>query len=212
MLGGYLQRFQCEIMTSFILNFEELNAYLFAINHFRKGTPNQWDLVAEYVRGVSLQGCKDSPTVCIGASTTKNTSKLKNLDLTKNENCLILNSIFPSTFKDSLRPRFEGCPGKNAMKSIILLPHEMTCCGKNIKMDNRPSHPLVYTTGTFIGALFHGECSKCKTKFYPSFKLISGGTNGRIYYDPTDISSPYFQVTLKTVFSKSLLNDFTNNI
>lgn len=60
---------------------------------------------------------------------------------------------------------------KTALRHIILLPHETICCGESIVIRNRPSFPIVYTSnGTFVAALFHGECRKsCSKKFSYSY-------------------------------------------
>jgi hypothetical protein len=134
------------------------------------------------------------------------------LDLKTAEDCRVMNKMLPKALKKQLLSNFSGESGRNAMKSIILLLCEMTCCKRAIKMDGRPSFPLVYTmTGTYVGALFHGECHTCKTKFYPSYKDV-GSNKAKMYNDPTDNSCRYFQVTSKTVFDKQLLKYFTNNI
>ncbi len=102
-----------------------------------------------------------------------------------------------------------SCADKTAVKRIILLPHVKECCGKAIVIRNRPSFPLVYTTnGTFVGALFTGECrGGCSSKFSHSFYECNGKNH---YVDPK--SSDFFHITSQTVFSTKLLEDFTNNI
>jgi len=79
-------------------------------------------------------------------------------------------------------------------------------------MDNRPSFPLAYTTkGTYVAALFHGECLQCKTKWYPSYKIT--GDSRRIFLDSAIVDDEgYLQITSQTVFEKKLLNDISNNL
>ena len=74
---------------------------------------------------------------------------------------------------------------------------------------NRPSFLLVYTTqGTFVAALFNGECCKgCSKKFHYSF--YQQGDTIR-YYIPD--GEKYFQYNWQTVFEIALLEDMTNNI
>ena len=76
-------------------------------------------------------------------------------------------------------------------------------------MRNRPSFPLVYTTrGTFVGALFNGECRRgYSKKFHYSF--YQQGDTVR-YYIPD--GEKYFQYSWQTVFEIALLEDMTNNI
>ena len=93
--------------------------------------------------------------------------------------------------------------GKNAMKAIILLPYATCCCKKNIRINSRRSYPVVYTmSGSYIGALFHGKCLSCKTKYYPSYKVLNNGK--RVYADIQEESNLYFQVTSSSIFSTSL--------
>ena len=76
-------------------------------------------------------------------------------------------------------------------------------------MRNRPSFPLVYTTqGTFVAALFNGECHKgCSKKFHYSYYQQGDVTK---YYIPQ--GEKYFQYSSQTVFETALLEDVTNNI
>lgn len=79
-------------------------------------------------------------------------------------------------------------------------------------MDNRPSFPLVYTTkGTYVAPLVHGQCAKCKTTWYSSYKITSD--NGRIFTDLAAADDEgYLQITCQTVFEKKLLNDVSTNL
>jgi hypothetical protein len=56
-------------MCAIFKNFEKLNAYLFAQNNFPLGTPNRWELTAQFIRGISIEVSKDAPTICIGKLT-----------------------------------------------------------------------------------------------------------------------------------------------
>ena len=74
-------------------------------------------------------------------------------------------------------------------------------------MGNRPSFPLVYTmNGTYVGALFHGQCDKCNTKYFPNYKIQSAGQ--RIFIDVQQEGSGYHQ----RLCLKHLLKDISNNI
>ena len=78
-------------------------------------------------------------------------------------------------------------------------------------MDSRPSFPLVYTMrGTYVGAQSHGQCEKCKVKYFPSYKISKEGS--KIFEDVNHAGNPYFQVSSKTVFETQLLEDMSNNI
>ena len=96
-----------------------------------------------------------------------------------------------------------------ALKSIILVSNVKSCCGLRLKIDPRPSVPLVYTkNGTLIGAMFHGVCKVCNAKYYYSYKEVDNKDNYvRIYNSPNN--EKFFQVSSCTVFEKRLLHDIT---
>ena len=200
-------------MSAILVDHEEFNSFLFAIGHFPEGTPNRFELVAEFVRSQPREGNAPSPTVCLSSS--KHGKTEKRLPLTEKTNCRtafkLVQAKYPSLFQRDLNSRLFKNSGKSAFKPIMLLPFKTQCCGKNIKMDNRPSFPLVYTmNGTYVGALFHGQCDKCHTKYFPNYKIQSAGQ--RIFIDVQQEGSGYFQVSSKTVFGTYLLKDISNNI
>ena len=58
------------------------------------------------------------------------------------------------------------------LKPIVLVRNVKSCCGLRLKINPRPSLPLVYTQqGTLIGAIFHGVCKVCSAKYY-SYKEV----------------------------------------
>ena len=200
-------------MCSYSVNYQELNVFLFAQNHFPERTPNCWELVSQFVRSQSDDWCGETPTVCIGKR-DKTASPSKIFNLKNKEDCRSVNKLlcksYPSLFQKDLSSKLFWHSGKSAFKPIILLPPVVKCCSKTIKMDNRPLFPLVYTmTRTYVGVQFHGQCYSCGTTFFPSYKIVG---SKRIYYDPTDECTRFFNVTSKTVFDKQLLKDDTNNI
>ena len=79
---------------------------------------------------------------------------------------------------------------------------------------NRPSFPLVYTTGgTFIAAAFSGTCTTCgKIIHHSSYETKSDTKDDKMecFFDPPE--SQYFQATAMTVFSTSLLDQVTHQI
>ena len=102
--------------------------------------------------------------------------------------------------------------GSSHLKPVVLVPCSTECSGSKIKVDNRPSFPLFYTTkGTYVAALFHGQCAKCKTTWYPSYKITSN--DRRIFTDlaATD-DEGYLQITCQTVLEKKLLNDIATTL
>ena len=122
----------------------------------------------------------------------------------------LVQTKYPSLLQQDLYSRLFKKSGKSALKPIVLLPTKTHCYGKNIKMDNRPSFPLVYTMqGTYVGALFHGQCETCKVKYFPNYKITS--SDCRIYNDVPDVNA-YFQVSSRTVVETQLLKDITSNV
>lgn len=193
-----------------LVNFAVLNALLFAIKHFAEGTPNRWEFICKYV-----QECpKKEPSPCVSLGSGQH-GMSKEFKLNSKVNCQKAYKIIRDQYPDLLNP-INFCktlymdPEKNAFKPVLLLPHDTTCCGKNIVVDGRCSFPLIYTLrGTFVGALFHGRCRECSTVYHYSYKTEG---DKRVYYDVRDKSQDFFQVTNATVFSKDYLVDLHNNI
>lgn len=205
-------------MSAIVVDHEELNSLLFAIGHFPEATPNRWELVSEFVRSnkkVGTPACVTAPTVCLGRS-NEAVKKSKFLSLDNRSNCKVIYKLvkisYPLLLERSLVDVLFKKSAKTAFKPIILVPSKTKCCGgRNIKMDSRPSFPIVYTmTGTYVGALFHGECVSCKVRYFPNYKIING--EHRIYDNPLESHNEYFQVTCKSVFDKQLLKDMSSNI
>ena len=118
----------------------------------------------------------------------------------------VVHTKYPLLLKRDLYLRLFKKSGKSAFKPVILLPTKTQCCGKKIKIDSRPSFPLVYTMqGTYVGALFHGQCENCKMRYFPNYKMTTGDC--RIYSDVQVEKKEYFQVSAKTVFHTELLKD-----
>ena len=63
---------------------EECVQYLFGISHFPEGTPNRFQLVAEFVGSQPKELNTAVPSVCLGGSVVKNG---KHLHLTDKTNC-----------------------------------------------------------------------------------------------------------------------------
>ena len=200
-------------MPSVYVYHEELNALLFAVQHFPETTPNRWELVSELIRSQNVEA--DSPKVCLEQS-LKATNNVTLFDLKKREDCKLVYRLirnkYPSLLHQNIAEALFKRSSKTAFKPVILIPSHTVCCGSKIKMDNRPSFPLVYTTkGTYVAALFHVECLQCKTKWYPSYKIT--GDSRRIFLDSAIVDDEgYLQITSQTVFEKKLLNDISNNL
>ena len=200
-------------MSGILVDHEEFNSFLFAIGHFPEGTPNRFELVAEFVRSQPREGNAPSPTVCLSSS--KHGKTEKRLPLTEKTNCRtafkLVQAKYPSLFQRDLNSRLFKNSGKSAFKPIMLLPFKTQCCGKNIKMDNRPSFPLVYTmNGTYVGALFHGQCDKCHTKYFPNYKIQSLVKESLLMYSRKGaVTSRYHQrLCLEHIFWKTFQTTF----
>lgn len=192
------------------VNYKQLNSFICAIGHFPSNTPNRWELVSEYIKSDCNELDYEDLQVSLGEC---GHGKLKIFNLRDGQECRTMNRLLETKYpgllnKDTSSFLFKRS-GKTAFKSILLLPTSSQCCGKTLKYDNRPSFPIVYTTkGSFVGALFHGECLVCKTKHFPGYQVKSTGE--KVYHDPK--ASRYFQVTSKTVFENGLLTDTSNSI
>ena len=200
-------------MPSVYVYHEELNALLFAVKHFPEATPNRWELISELIRSQNVEST--SPKVCLDQS-LRGAHNITVYDLKNRENCKLvyrlISNKYPSLLHVNIAEALFKRSGKTAFKPIVLIPCRTECCGSKIKVDNRPSFPLVYTTkGTYVAALFHGQCAKCKTTWYPSYKITSD--NRRIFTDLTGTDDEgYLQITCQTVFEKKLLNDVSTNL
>ena len=107
-----------------------------------------------------------------------------------------------------------GGDGGTLCSRIILVPPIEQCCGTRLQIDPRFSSRMVYTcNGTLVGAMFHGQCKACKTRYYYSFSEVFKGDGEvmRTYYRVRN-EEQYFQSSSATVFEKKLLIDITNNI
>lgn len=73
--------------------------------------------------------------------------------------------------------------GMTPFKPVLLIPCKTEYCVFKTKVDNWPYFLLVCTAkGTYVAALFHGQCAKCKTIWYPSYN-IANNHDRRIFTD-----------------------------
>jgi len=71
-------------MCAIVVDHEEFNSFLFAASHFPEGTPNRFELVAEFVRGQPKEENASLMKVCLNDGERKNP---KHLPLTEKTNC-----------------------------------------------------------------------------------------------------------------------------
>ena len=110
-----------------------------------------------------------------------------------------------------LQTRMGMYPDKSGLKHIVLLPPVRECYSTTT-IRNRSSFPLVYTMqGTFVGAMYTGECKHCSRKYHLSYyqETSDGSQTKRLMIQTR---AKYFQITSQTVFGIALLNDITNNV
>ena len=197
---------------SVYISYKELEVLCASTRHVPERTTKRWDLISKIVSSAASSSENNSPKLLLNE---KHGVKSKSFDKTPSgckEVVSLLHSKYSETLdssEDAIQHTILSSTNKSALKPIVLLPPVKRCCDEPILIRNRPSFPLVYTTkGTYIAALFSGECVKgCGKKFSHSYYH----DNGKLYYfNPDD--SEYFHITTQTVFSSMLLADITNNI
>lgn len=195
------------------ISYRELGILCAATKHVPQCTPKRWDLISTIVCD-----CVNNENEIPLASTLQlhiqETEGVKYKNFDKSPSCCkeavrIICSKYKQLFDDSLtliQDTLISYVDKTALKRIILLPPVKECCAEPILIRNRPSFPLVFTTqGTFVAALFSGECRRgCSKKFSHSYYHQGEKLH---YFNPGD--SEYFHISTQTIFSTY---DITNNI
>lgn len=141
-------------MTIFV-SYEEANAFLFARNHFPDGTPNRWELVAEFVRAQEKLS-QAGPTISFSCNGQQNFTSVKHLNLTKIDDCRTLDRLITNNYskifqRDLIHSLCRSSAGKSAIKPVILLPPIVQCCDRKIKMDKQ----------TFLSTTVHRKWDLC---------------------------------------------------
>ena len=97
----------------------------------------------------------------------------------------------------------------NVEKDLVLVPSQLICCKKSIRMDSRSASLLLYTeTGVINVKNFHGKCCKCGSAYYHGYFEDKSKTRRSFLSE----ESAYVMVTATTGFSKKLLDDITHQI
>jgi hypothetical protein len=199
---------------NFSITFKEVGALSYASRLIPDRTPKRWELVSTLVSDYVTEDDRNSPNVHLSAeNTVKSSPRQFNQSAADcKQVAQIISEKYPGTLEHSdeeVKAFLSNYPEKIALKHIVLIPPVKECCGMPIIIRSRPSFPIVYTMqGTFIAAVFNGECRKgCSKKFHYSFYHQGDTTH---YYIPQ--SEKYFQSTSQTVFEVALLDDLTNNI
>jgi hypothetical protein len=204
-----------KLYRAFSITYDQLGALCFASKHIPEYTPKRWDLISTLVRDSNVSNKENQvPTMTLFEDDSVSDSHIVQFDqsstsckdvakllLTKYQGILNFSEGNLTCILDSYVERV-------ALKHIILLPQDKVCCGDTIIIRNRPSFPLVYTTnGTYVAALFSGECRRCTKKFHYSYYQFGGRMH---YYNPIPLK--FFQLSSQTVFETALIFDITNNI
>ena len=90
----------------------------------------------------------------------------------------------------------------------VLMPNQISCCPGKFRVDQRPSHIIIYGTNGILNALYyHARCAQCKTTYYYNFK---DHENNR-QFEALDLKS-YFVLASGVGFSIDLLNHVSRQI
>ncbi len=221
------------------ISLPQLQSYLFAIEQIPPFTPKRWDLISECVTKLCTSSDKIPQPTIQGPSSGEEGDFCEKLHspasvklvvngggrpFVPNPKCcqdlfaMLLQGESGYTRKELETHAAEVLyheEGIRSLKPIVLLPPIHDCCSSPLKFDPRPSCPLIYTTsGTSVGAVFHGKCRKCGRSYYYSYwEMRDGeGATQRYYYDPISNPQEYFQYSSSSLFEVRYLNDITNNI
>ena len=97
----------------------------------------------------------------------------------------------------------------NVEKALVLVPSQLICCKKSIRMDNRSAGLVLYTENGVVSVKnFHGKCVKCGAAYYHGYFEDKSKTRRSFVTE----ESEYVMVTSTTGFSKKLLDDITYQI
>lgn len=92
---------------------------------------------------------------------------------------------------------------------VVLLPCQMICCEKTIRMDSRHATMTLFDVGGPLSCMrYHGKCRKCGSTFYHGYSEDKK-KEVRTYAGPT---SPFLLVTSCIGFSKEFLRRLTDEI
>ncbi len=193
------------------ISYRDLGILCAATKHVPHRTPKRWDLISSIVCDCASEQ-NESPIIRLQETDGDNVTVFDKSSSCCKEAVRIIVSKYKQIFEDPeslLQDSLLTFDTRTALKRIILLPPVKECCNELLVIRNRPSFPLVYTQhGTFVAALFSGECRKgCSKKYSHSYYQVGDKLH---YYNPSD--SDYFHISSQTIFSTSLLDDVTNNI
>ena len=208
--------------TKFVLTYLQLSALLFALDHFPENTPKRWEAIALYLdlacRTDQTEYCPEITLNEILLSSSVPSPKSRKVTFSGSpkqcKEIVIILRTFYLVLCESLKKLyapFISTPDRiSALKPLILTPSTSVCCDAHIQTRNRPSFPTVYTsTGTYVAASCHGQCSKCNTVYYPShMEHLSNKTYLLCNVD----SIKYLQISLQTAFEVEYLKHVTNQL
>ena len=193
---------------TFIITYLQLSALIFGLEHFPENTPKRWEAIALYLEHVNNDSVSDMCTLCVDTDEATDTSsgsrkKTKAAFTGSAQDC---KTLAAASLKELYRPLFASPDKKCPLKPLILTPPVRHCCGHNLHIRNRPCFPLVYTTtGTYIAASYHGNCTSCNRTYYPSY--IRGSEQ---QYNISTLK--YLQISSQTAFELKYLEQVTHQL
>ena len=206
-------------ITVFAVNYLQLCALLFALDHFPANNPRRWEAIASYIEMLTQ---KDEDVTGLELfdmylTQTTATKRSKRVFTGSPQECRDLTNIihtsYPhiiSTVKQLYQPLLSNPDRKSPLKPLVLTPPLSACCGSTFTLRNRPAFPIVYTnSGTYIAASYHGNCTACKKVYYPSH-YENPQENISVFYDVSTMK--YLQISSQTAFEIAFLERVNNEL
>ena len=163
-------------ITSFVVNYLQVSALLFALDHYPDNVPKRWEAIAAYIELMKPDSDCEQDLETFTLTYSNPPKRIKKAFTGTADECKQLTAIIMSCYpylidnvKQRYHPLLSNPDRKSPLKPVILTPPISRCCDSNLYCRNRPSFPIVYTTtGTYIAASYHSICPQCNTVYYPS--------------------------------------------
>ena len=205
-------------VTSFLVNYLQVSALLFALDHYPENTPRRWEAIAAYIEIMKPDAGYEEDLETFTLTYSNAPKRIKKVFTGSANECqqlaIILKSYYPylvNNVKQLYRPLLSNADRNSPLKPIILTPPISQCCDSTLISRNRPSFPIVYTTmGTYIAASYHSICCHCRKVYYPSHYEVPH-ENTAVFYDVSKHTG-YLQISSQTVFEISYLERVTNEL
>ncbi len=214
---------QLMALTTLLVNYLQLSAFLFGLEHFPNNTPKRWEAISIYlgllqpsVSEESEQRIMECFTIECSHSLGNSKGKKKKRQFSGTPNdCKDLEHIITCNhshvlecIKQQYRPLYSTPDRTSPLKPLVLTPPVQSCCSLAVRLTYRSSFPIVYTTrGTYIAASYHGNCTKCPV-YYPSHYEPSANTI--VFYSNPEVQ--YLQISSQTAFETEYLRTITHSL